>query len=162
MTCTDVERLIVRYADDERAPGQAARVELTAHLSACPSCRAALHAQREVAAALQRRPASAPAPGLVARVSARIDAERDAGWLGLANWRAWTAGLVPVAAALTVAAYIELSPATSTTTTTTTPTIEEWTTANGPVLLQTSASGDALIEAVLTGIAPSSGDGNVQ
>jgi predicted anti-sigma-YlaC factor YlaD len=164
MTCADAERVIVRYADDERSLAGSARVELTAHLEGCAACRAALDAQRDVATALRRRPPSVPAPGLVARVSARLDAERDAGWLGLANWRAWTVGLAPVAAALTIAAYVEWGSAINAPATApaATPTIEEWTVADAPAILQTSASGDALIEAVLTGAVPASGDGNVQ
>jgi len=165
MTCNDAQPLIARYADDETAVPPADRDALTTHLAECASCRAVLDEQRDVAVLLRGRLETVPQPGLVARVSARIDREpEDDGWLGLANWRAWTVGLAPVAAALLVAAYIDIGSVSSagTAETTVPATLEEWTTATAPAALQADASGDALIEAVLTGVAPSSGDSDVR
>lgn len=179
LTCTAAHPLIARYADD--APLAAAdRDALKAHLADCAGCRAALDEQRDVAALLRGRMETVPEPGLVARVSARIDREGrkpggegawqpgqgtgENGWLDLANWRAWTVGLAPVAAALLVAAYIDIGGASSTSTAQpiVPTTLEEWTTATAPAALQSDASGEALIEEVLTGVAPSSGESDVR
>jgi len=64
--------------------------------------------QEAVAAALQSLPAPEVSPGFVARVNARID--ETAGWLGLADFRKWTLGLVPAAAALALAAVLWPAP----------------------------------------------------
>lgn len=164
MTCKDAQPLISRDADDERSLAPGDREELEAHLSSCASCRGELETQREIAGLLRTRLETPVRPGLAARVSARIDRETgaDEGWLGLANWRAWTVGLAPVAAALLVAAYLDVARASGTETTQpSTPTLQEWTASNSTaadVFLQPSTTGDALIEAVLTGTAPSSGE----
>lgn len=171
MICTDAEPLLGRLVDDEPSIPAEIRDGLHAHLAGCAACRAALDEQREVAAWLRGRPASLPRPGLAARVSARIDRETGEvageGWLDLANWRRWSAALVPLAAALLAVAYLDLvrgsASATGTTpTTAAVTTLQEWTTVDGPVLLQPAVSGDALFEAVLTGSAPSSGDADVR
>jgi hypothetical protein len=60
--------------------------------------------QEAVAAVLKSLPAQEVSPGFVARVNARID--ETAGWLGLADFRKWTLGLVPAAAALVLAAIL--------------------------------------------------------
>jgi hypothetical protein len=132
-----------------------------------------LEEQREVAGWLRSRPASQPRPGLVARVSARIDrgtgASAASDWLELANWRRWSAALVPLAAALLAVAYLDLVSASSSTAGTTATasngvvvTLQEWTTADAPVVVQPSVSGDALFEAVLFGSITSSGDANAR
>jgi hypothetical protein len=69
-----------------------------------------------VAAALASAPPPEVSPGFLARVNARIDAERaqgDAGWMALADFRLWTLRLVPAAAALALIAL--LWPASTTT-----------------------------------------------
>lgn len=169
MTCNAAQPLIARYADDEASLVVEVREELDRHIGVCAACRAALEEQRAVAGLLRGRLETMPQPGLVARVSARIDRESGgrraeaAGWLGLANWRAWTVGLAPLAAALIVVAYIDMrSPASSGTTRTVAASFEELTTGSVPAALQPSATGDALIEAVLTGVAPVSGDPDVR
>jgi anti-sigma factor RsiW len=164
VTCNDAEPQIARYADDELSLPVNVRQELDAHLAICAACRAALDEQRRIAGLLRARLATAPQPGLVARVSVRIDRERgtrepDQGWLGILNWRGWTVGLAPLAVALIVAAYIDMRGEVSNgTPPSVDATFEEWTTASAPAALQPTATGDALIEAVLTGTAPSSGD----
>jgi predicted anti-sigma-YlaC factor YlaD len=162
MTCNDARPLIARFAADDPP---ADRDALDAHLAECGSCRAALDEQREVALLLRGRLETVPEPGLVARVSARIDQEAGGdGWLGLANWRGWTVGLAPLAAALFAAAYIGVGgPSSNGTVEPGVPTtLEEWTTATAPAALQADGSGEALIEAVLTGVAPSSGESDVR
>lgn len=164
MTCTDAQPLISRYADDEQSLAPGDREALEAHLAGCAACRAELEAQREVAGLLRARLETPVRPGLAARVAARIDREatEDAGWLGLANWRAWTVGLAPVAAALLVAAYLDVARAgRSESTQPSAPAFQEWAIPSSnaaAVFLQPSATGDALIEAVLTGAVPSSAE----
>ena len=60
--------------------------------------------QDAAAALLNATPPVEVSPGFLARVNARID-ETD-GWLGLANFRAWTLGLVPAAVALVLVAIL--------------------------------------------------------
>lgn len=173
MTCIDAEPLLARYADDETSLADDAREPLRMHLSECAACRIALEDQRETSALLRARLATVPRPGLVARVSARIDRETggagqiegraEAGWFGAVNWRAWTVGLVPVAAALIVAAYLDTGSARSTAVSQTVPvTFEEWISADAPAALQPAATGDTLIETVLKGTVPTSGDADVR
>src|SRR4051794_31439292 len=61
-----------------------------------------------VAAVLQSLQAPEVSDGFLARVNARID--QTAGWLGLADFRKWTLGLVPAAAALALAAVLWPAP----------------------------------------------------
>jgi hypothetical protein len=62
------------------------------------------HDQEAVAAVLRETPAAPLSAGFLARVNQRID--ETAGWLGLADFRAWTLGLVPAAAALVIVALL--------------------------------------------------------
>lgn len=170
MTCHDAEPLIARYADDESSLAGDVRDRLRAHLESCGGCRAALDEQREASAMLRSRPPFDPRPGLVARVSARIDREERAagidapeGWFAAVNWRAWAVGVVPVAAALIVAAYIDIGSGRSASTSQTAPvTFAEFMSAEAPAAVRSSASGDALIEAVLTGAEPGAGEIDVR
>jgi anti-sigma factor RsiW len=73
------------------------RERLAAHVSACASCRRALTEQTVVKRALAEMPLPPVSPDFAARVRQRVSPPR---WLELANWRAWTLRLVPVAAAL--------------------------------------------------------------
>ena len=162
MACN--ERLIARYADDMASMPAADRAEIETHLRSCETCRLALDAQRDVATALRARLESGAAPGFVSRVSARIDREDAdrAGVLGLANWRAWTVGLAPVAAALMLMAYLGVGSNAVSSDPAGPQTFSEWATsaaATTPasVFLQPGTTGDALVEAVLTGAAPSAG-----
>jgi len=166
MDCKDVEHLIARDAD---AAGLTAdeRARLDAHLTSCAGCRAALDDQRHVARLLHARVDTPVRPGFAQRVAARLDRQDEPAEsiLDLANWRAWTAGLAPVAAALVVLAWLGVGAARTPSTTTPAPqvTFEDVTApSNTPaaVFLQPSASGDALLEGVLTGTLPSAGDPN--
>ena len=60
--------------------------------------------QNAVAALLSATPRVEVSPNFLARVNERID--ETAGWLGLANFRAWTLGLVPAAVALVFVAIL--------------------------------------------------------
>jgi hypothetical protein len=58
--------------------------------------------QEAVAAVLRDMPRTGAGGDFLARVNARID--DTAGWLGLADFRAWTLGLLPTAALLVLLA----------------------------------------------------------
>jgi hypothetical protein len=60
--------------------------------------------QEAIAALLRETPAAPVSSNFLARVNERID--ETAGWLGLTNFRAWTLGLVPAAAALVLLAIL--------------------------------------------------------
>jgi hypothetical protein len=60
--------------------------------------------QEAVAAVLRATPQARVSDDFLARVNARID--ETAGWLGLADFRAWTLGLVPAAAVLVLIAIL--------------------------------------------------------
>jgi hypothetical protein len=165
MNCDFAHRLLARAADDPSF-GDA---ELDAHLAACDACRTSLGDQRAVAAWLQARPADAPSAGFAARVAARLDdLEADEGMLGLANWRAWGGGLAPVAAALTLAAWLgvgierdEVAPVSA-------ESFATWTQATADddraaAFLHPDATRDLLLETVLTGALPQeAGDPDVR
>jgi len=164
---THPDRLIAREADGA-ALGADERRELEAHLEACDACRDALEPQRTVARLLRARVEVSASPGFVARVSARIDAD-GTDLLGMANWRAWTVGLAPIVAALVLMAYLGIgTPDNLSLPTTPAETFESWASSNtagtpASVFLQPSATGDQLLETVLTGAVPSSsGDSNVR
>ena len=104
-----------------------------------------------VAATLASAPPPEVSPAFLARVNARIDAEDQAGWFGLLDFRAWTLRLAPVAAAIAIVALlwpdaaIDPTPGTAVTTVavadTFTPSLEDdW---------QQDVSGNALLEAAL-------------
>ncbi len=159
LTCEAAERLIARYVDG--GLGDADRLALDAHTASCAACATAVRAQREVAGVLRGRRQDAPVD-LVSRVSVQLDAE--AGVFGLANWRAWTLGLAPVAAALMLAAYLGVGASGAATAQSAATAGDEWTPAAGAasVLMQPEASGDALLEAVLTGSAAPEGERDVR
>jgi hypothetical protein len=111
-----------------------------------------------------RLPRSAPAgipAGFHARLSKRLDDDRS--WLPVANWRAWTVGLVPVAGALLLVAW--LLPIPDSSSATDTATFETWQASNvqsaaAAALLQPETSGDSLLEVVLTDDIMSAGTGS--
>jgi predicted anti-sigma-YlaC factor YlaD len=89
------------------------RARLEAHAAACAACREAWAAQQTVARLVRARPSADVPPGFAARVAARLDEPET--WFGLAEWRAWTWRLVPVAVALFVVAAVVGHRATGTT-----------------------------------------------
>ncbi len=152
MTCPAAEGLIARSADDPASLSTAERQRLEVHLAQCDSCRALLEDQRHVARLLRARPPLAVPPAFAARVSARLDAEQ--GWLGLGNWRWWTAALAPVAAGLVFVAWMGGAPG-APAPAVPDDTFDAWVISSGAdaraaVFLQ-SSTGDVLLEAVLTG-----------
>lgn len=164
MNCNDVQSLLARAADGDRPPGAA----LDAHLAACDACRAALDGQRAVAVMLQARPPATSSAGFAARVAARIDGlGADAGMLGLANWRAWGGALAPVAAALTLAAWMGVGLENGVTNGQDAPaaaeTFSAWAqSANDEpagLFFQPGTSTDVLLESVLTGAVPEDAGG---
>ncbi len=162
MTCLAAELLIVRYADDPAALGAADRDRLEQHLGECEACGAVLADQRQVAQLLHERPQATLSRDFAARLSARIDA--DAGWLALANWRWWTVTLTPLAAALVFVAWVA-GAATPQAPVIVDP-FEAWgvssSTGDSAAVFLQSSTGDMLLEAVLTGSAPSAGEADVR
>jgi predicted anti-sigma-YlaC factor YlaD len=161
MTCPTAEPLSACYADDPSALGSSERAQLELHLGVCEACRVVLDDQRQVARMLHARPPVAIPPDFAARLAVRLDAEPH-GWLAIANWRAWTVTLAPVAAALVLIAWLGGSSATQSSVApqASAETFETVTAARvgepAAVFLQ-SSRGD-LVEAVLTGAAASPGD----
>lgn len=107
-----------------------------------------------VAAALASMPPSDVPADFVARVNARID--ETEGWFGVADFRAWTLRLAPLAAGLGLMAVLwpagaagTTSPASTTTTTTTTTPSAQFSPAS-PTDWQDEVSADALLAAALT------------
>lgn len=151
MTCDHACRLMTRAVD---GPPDAA---LSSHLASCERCRQALDEQRQVAEWLRARPPVFASQVFAARIRARLDAEDGRGMLDLADWRLLGGALAPVAAALTLAAWlgIGIEPAT-------TAVVEPGTgwsllldaDSEAAVFLQPDASADRLLESVLSGIVP--------
>lgn len=161
---THPEHLLARTADGTTLTDAEQR-EVAVHLGTCAECREALEAQRLVARTLHARMDAGVSPDFARRVSARLDSI-GGGLLDLANWRAWTVGLVPVAAALVLIAYLGVG--TGVGTWDSNPddlTFENWASLSSgatpaAVFLQPSASGEQLLETVLTGAVPSTTGGS--
>jgi anti-sigma factor RsiW len=151
LSCDEAERFIARAVDGGAldADGRAA---LTVHLDRCARCRAALETQRAVSAWLRLRPADRVSPDFLAQLSERLD--EAAGWLGMADWRAWTLRLAPVAAVLALAILFGGSSLDSSVT------IDEWTydsADSGAALWQSGVSVDSALESLVIGEQPASG-----
>lgn len=166
MHCRDAEQLISREAD-AAALTEKERARLDVHLKSCAGCRAALDDQRHVARLLHARVEAPVRPGFAAKVAARLieQDEPAESILDLANWRAWTVGLAPVAAALVLLAWLGVgAPQTESSGAVSAPVTFDAITSAGDtpaaVFLQPSARGDVLLEAVLTGTPPSAGETN--
>ena len=113
------EHEIAQAADDSLAPEL--RHALDAHLSVCDACRALLSEQRDARALLLARPI-VPVRDLSAAIRATLEAERpwqrdaerswpldaERSWIDRLNinFRVWSLGAAPVAAALVVAAVM--------------------------------------------------------
>lgn len=102
MTCSDFECWLAAKADGSIDAKRARRLE--AHLADCEACRQVLADQTRVYDALAATPMVTPQADFAARVNARID--ESEGWLGLADFRAWTLRLAPVAAAAALVAML--------------------------------------------------------
>lgn len=170
LSCWESESLLARYADAESRLTEGVRLEIGAHVASCAACRASLEEQRKVRDILGAREPSQVAAGFAARLSARIDREGGAAWLDLANWRVWSAGLVPLAASLLLVAYLDAGSSTSSTSgepsgsSSSSSQVAEasnpldlWPTSpdqRASVLLQSASNGDLLLETILTGAVP--------
>jgi anti-sigma factor RsiW len=163
MTCHEATQSIARFADGDDTLDAAARVAIESHLETCAMCRAALETQRTVAAVLRTRPSDTVSPEFAARLAARLDAV--SGWLGIADWRAWTLRLAPLAAVLALALFLGSEASTQPTVT-----LEEWTVGGNDaassvsLLWRSDVNSEALMETMLTGdMTTGSGDaGNVR
>jgi anti-sigma factor RsiW len=150
MTCEAAAPLLAAAADgmldDDR------RERLDAHLAGCGACRTALADQIAVREWLARTPEATAPPDFRDRVNARID--DGEGLLGVADFRAWTLRLAPLAALMALAALLGFGAARSTTSSAVPPQASfapsraaDW---------QRAVSGNALLEAALR--PPASGD----
>lgn len=102
MTCPEFESWLAAKADGSIDMHR--RRVLDAHLAECDGCRRALADQVRVLEVLAATPVVSPRGDFAARINARID--ESGGWLGLADFRAWTLRLAPVAAALALIAML--------------------------------------------------------
>jgi hypothetical protein len=157
MLCKDAAPFIARRADDPSSLDVEIRARVDRHLEECAACRAALETQRAVSAWLRMRPADHLSPGFATRLSARLD--EASGWFGIADWRAWTLRLTPVAAALALATYLGVGAATQTPPPTT---IEEWTigaaaSSTESLLWESDVTPESVMESMLTGERPAGG-----
>ena len=158
LSCDEACRLLAHRADGDRL-ARPLEAELDAHLAACAACRDALAAQRVVAASLRARPAERVSPMFARRLAARLaPIDRDEGWLGLADWRAWTVRLAPVAIVLALAAVL------TTGQTGAAPlSLEEWAVSNtesssvATLLWDAEVTSAAVVEQMLTGELPTAG-----
>jgi predicted anti-sigma-YlaC factor YlaD len=168
MTCPAAEPLIARYADDPTTLSAAERQQLDAHLAVCEACRLVLDDQRHVARVLHARPQAAVPSDFATRLGARLDAESQ-DWLSIANWRAWTVAVAPIAAALMLVAWlggVATTQPQAARSAATAETFETWAESAAPgdqaaVFLE-SSTGDLLLEAVLTGAPEPAGDSDAR
>lgn len=153
--CERIVPLILRSADGTLPANL--QVQLDAHVTACPECRAALREQtavRRLLASIELTPAP---PGFASRVRQRV-APEEAGLIDLFNWRAWTLRLAPVAALLALLAWYPAGSGTTRTTATSATqslpaAVDEWAGGHAQVaegvLLSTASDRDALLAAAL-------------
>ena len=92
------------------------RARLEAHAASCAGCRRALDEQAAVKRMLADLPPVAVSRGFAARVRERV--EPRPWWMPAGNWRLWTLRLAPLAALLTILAWLPLQSDTSGTVTT--------------------------------------------
>jgi hypothetical protein len=157
LSCDEAAAAIVRLSDGDAGVDPGVRMRLETHLRTCAACRDALDTQRAVSAWLQSRPSDRVSDAFAARLGARLDDE--SGWFGLADWRAWTLRLTPVAALL--AAFVLLGSAPADTTVT----LDEWVSnadASAPesLLLEPDVNADAIVESIVIGDGPAAGGAN--
>lgn len=107
MSCGEIDRLIVREAEDRLGADERARLE--AHLARCAACRAELEAQRAVRRLLRSRGAAPVPAGFEERLRARLEGLGGVWGLPALAWRRYTIGVAPVAAALVMLVVLSLS-----------------------------------------------------
>jgi anti-sigma factor RsiW len=152
MSCHDLASQLVRFADEPESLDRSARTLVEDHLADCAACRAALETQRTVSGLLRSRPADRLSPEFAAQLAQRLD--EASGWFGIADWRAWTLRLTPIAAALALAIYLGLGMSAQSGTTSSV-TVEEWFGAADAsaesMLWESGVSAESVIETMLTG-----------
>lgn len=109
MTCDEATRLIDPALDGGTEPGTL--VALMEHLERCPECHEQSETQLLVRRVLASRPAEMVPDGFSERLAARLAAEAGPAWLDAVNWRRWSLGLVPAAAAILWLALVVERPA---------------------------------------------------
>ena len=137
VSCRDAHQWMTRDVDGGLDARDRARLE--AHVASCAACQEAWTSQQAVARLVRARPSIDVPPGFAARVAARL--EEPVTWLGLAEWRAWTWRLAPVACGLFVVATLVGNR--------TTDTAARVSTARDVTVASARASSDARPEAVL-------------
>ncbi len=100
--CQSMARSILESV--EGTIGREDRERLTAHVTECAACRAALAEQVAVKQWLMELPWPDVSPGFAARVRMRLT--DTPAWLEVANWRGWTLRLAPLAALLLVLVWM--------------------------------------------------------
>ena len=148
MTCGDAARLMVRRADGD-ALDERTSAALEAHLAICASCQAELDSQRNVVAILRSRPVDSLSLQFASQLAQRLD--DVSGWFGIADWRAWTFRLSPLAAALALVAFLSSSQTTSTANVD----LDKWMRAGASgsaiSLIEPDVTTDTLLETMLSG-----------
>jgi predicted anti-sigma-YlaC factor YlaD len=130
----------------------ASRARLEAHAATCAGCRRALDEQAAVKRMLADLSPVEVSRGFAARVRERV--EQRPWWMPAGNWRLWTLRLAPIAALLTMLAWVPLqtplqsdasgSVTTGTVTTTASgSTLESWATA--AVVAGANAAGESAV-----------------
>jgi anti-sigma factor RsiW len=100
--CESMVGLILASVDGTLDPSSRARLD--EHAATCAGCRRALEEQAAVKRMLADLPAVEVSRGFAARVRERV--EQQPWWMPAGNWRLWTLRLAPIAAVLTILAWI--------------------------------------------------------
>jgi hypothetical protein len=163
ITCDSIESWLVRYGDTQDLPAGVPD-DVAAHVGSCAVCQRAIGEQRQARRLLQAPALDLVPPSFAAAVRARLDSSTEPGWLDLVNWRAWTVGLTPVAAALVLAAYLGGAGAStggtadgSVATVSEDVIVDASATTPAAILMQPDSTGELLLETVLLGAAPREG-----
>ena len=104
--CRNFEGWLARSADGALNANDQARLDL--HLDSCADCRAALTDQQAARAMLLAHPVTNAPSDFARRVLAGID--NPSWWLDRLDFRVWTWRLLPVAGALSLAAWLLVQP----------------------------------------------------
>jgi anti-sigma factor RsiW len=102
--CESMVGLILASVEGTLDPSSRARLD--AHAATCAGCRQALDEQAAVKRMLADLPPVEVSRGFAARVRERV--EQRPWWMPAGNWRLWTLRLAPVAALLTILAWLPL------------------------------------------------------
>ena len=154
LTCSEAPPLIARRADGAELEATIA-ARLDDHLAECAACRERLSVQRIVRDTLRMRPDDKVSAAFAARLSERLD--EASGFFGVADWRAWTYRLAPLAAVLALVAVLFAGQSTAPIN------LEEWTVGNddttsrASMLWNSDTTPDSVIETMLIGDAQAGG-----